>query len=268
MIDTHTHLYLEDFDDDCDEAVKRALASGVDKLLLPAVDSQSVERLRQMVDRNPGVCYAMAGLHPTSVTHDYQCELQLVEEQLRQQTSNYIAVGEIGLDLYWDKTYLAQQLIVLERQLLLANQYGLPVVLHLRSAKEPKNDSDDAYELFFKLWESLPTSQRPTGVMHCYSGSVSQALRAVQCGFCIGVGGVVTYKNALLQHVVAAMPLECIVVETDSPYLAPIPHRGRRNESSYILDIVQKIAEIKAIPAETVAWQTTQTALKIFKNLH
>lgn len=267
MIDTHTHLYLNDFDDDRDEAVKRALAAGVDKLLLPAVDSQSVERLRQMVDRYPGVCYAMAGLHPTSVTHDYQHELQLVEEQLRQQTSGYIAVGEIGLDLYWDKTYLAEQQEVLKRQLLLANQYCMPIVLHLRSAKEVKDDSDDAYELFFKLWEALSEDQRPTGVMHCYSGSVAQALRAVACGFSIGVGGVVTYKNALLQQVVAALPIENIVVETDSPYLAPVPHRGRRNESAYIPDIINKISEIKAIPADTVAQETTQTACKIFKKL-
>ncbi|MBO4751485.1 MAG: TatD family hydrolase [Bacteroidales bacterium] len=263
MIDTHTHLYLDDFDDDRDEAVKRALDADVHKLLLPAVDSQSAERLRQMVARYPRVCYAMAGLHPTSVTHDYQRELQLVEEQL-QHPSDYIAVGEIGLDLYWDKTFLAEQQVVLTRQLLLASQCSLPVVLHLRSAKEAATSDDDAYELFFKLWSALPENQRPTGVMHCYSGSVSQALRAVDCGFSIGVGGVVTYKNALLQQVVAALPIESIVVETDSPYLAPVPHRGHRNESAYIPDIINKIAEIKALPAQTIAAQTTQNAQTIF----
>lgn len=278
MIDTHTHLYLDDFDGDRDCAVSRALDAGVDKLLLPAVDSQSAARLRQMVTDYPSVCFPMVGLHPTSVTHDFESELLLVEQQLRQPDADYIAVGEIGLDLYWDTTYLAEQQTVLKRQLRLADQYRLPVVLHLRSSKEPSPETN-AYELFFNIWNTLSAEQQnpnslvsdkllnSPGVMHCFSGSVAQAQRAVQCGFAIGVGGVVTYKNALLQQVVTAIPLEHIVVETDSPYLAPVPHRGRRNESAYIPDIVRKIADIKGIDEATVAHQTTQNALALFPRL-
>lgn len=267
LIDTHTHLYLDDFDADRDEVVRRAIDAGVDKLLLPAVDSLSVDRLRQMVTNYPGVCFPMAGLHPTSVTHDYEHELQLVEQQLRQPEADYIAVGEIGLDLYWDTACLTEQKEVLLRQLQLANQHRLPVVLHLRSPKEPTPDTD-AYELFFTIWNTLMAeTQNSPGVMHCYSGTIAQARQAVQLGFAIGVGGVVTYKNSVLQQVVADIPLENIVVETDSPYLAPIPHRGRRNESAYITDIVGKIADIKGLDEATVAQQTTQNALNLFPKM-
>lgn len=264
MIDTHTHLYLDDFDSDRDKAVQRALDAGVRKLLLPAIDSQSTDRLLQMAARYPNVCHPMAGLHPTSVTHDYHRELHHVELQLQHPQAAYIAVGEIGLDLYWDKTYLSQQIDALRQQLLLASRHRLPVVLHLRSAKQPATTDDDAYHLFFQLWQSLPPHQRPIGVMHCYSGTVAQALRAVECGFLIGVGGVVTYKNSLLQQVVSALPLETLLLETDSPYLAPVPHRGHRNESAYIPDILDKIAQLKSLPQQTIATQTTQNAQHLF----
>jgi len=246
-------------------------------MLLPAVDSESVDRLRKMVEDYPDICFPMAGLHPTSVTADYERELALVESQLKQADLDYVAVGEIGLDLYWDTTFIREQQEVLRRQLQLATEYQLPVVLHLRSAKKedlPNTLSTtlDAYELFFDIWndhqsefqKSKNKKQNILGVMHCFSGTVDQAVRAIDLGFRIGVGGVVTYKNSLLQQVVAAIPIESILLETDAPYLAPVPHRGKRNESAYVADIARKVAEIKDLSYDTVAGKTTQSAIQLF----
>ena len=219
----------------------------------------------------------MAGLHPTSVTSDYERELALVESQLKQSDLDYVAVGEIGLDLYWDTTFIREQQEVLRRQLQLATEYQLPVVLHLRSAKKENlpntlSTTLDAYELFFEIWNGLQSEfqkaknkkQNILGVMHCFSGTVDQAVRAIDLGFRIGVGGVVTYKNSLLQQVVSAIPIESIILETDAPYLAPVPHRGKRNESAYVADIARKVAEIKELSYDTVAEKTTQSAIQLF----
>jgi TatD DNase family protein len=257
--------------------VQRALQAGVKKMLLPAVDSESVDRLRKMVEDYPDICFPMAGLHPTSVTSDYERELALVESQLKQADLNYVAVGEIGLDLYWDTTFIREQEEVLRRQLQFATEYQLPVVLHLRSAKKENlpntlSTTLDAYELFFDIWNGLQSEfqkaknkkQNILGVMHCFSGTVDQAVRAIDLGFRIGVGGVVTYKNSLLQQVVSAIPIESIILETDAPYLAPVPHRGKRNESAYVADIARKVAEIKELSYDTVAEKTTQSAIQLF----
>lgn len=246
-------------------------------MLLPAVDSESVDRLRKMVEDYPDICFPMAGLHPTSVTSDYERELALVESQLKQSDLDYVAVGEIGLDLYWDTTFIREQQEVLRRQLQLATEYQLPVVLHLRSAKKENlpntlSTTLDAYELFFEIWNGLQSEfqkaknkkQNILGVMHCFSGTVDQAVRAIDLGFRIGVGGVVTYKNSLLQQVVSAIPIESIILETDAPYLAPVPHRGKRNESAYVADIARKVAEIKELSYDTVAEKTTQSAIQLF----
>lgn len=246
-------------------------------MLLPAVDSESVDRLRKMVEDYPDICFPMAGLHPTSVTSDYERELALVESQLKQADLDYVAVGEIGLDLYWDTTFIREQQEVLRRQLQFATEYQLPVVLHLRSAKKeilPNTLSTtlDAYELFFDILNGLQSEfqkaknkkQNILGVMHCFSGTVDQAVRAIDLGFRIGVGGVVTYKNSLLQQVVSAIPIESIILETDAPYLAPVPHRGKRNESAYVADIARKVAEIKELSYDTVAEKTTQSAIQLF----
>ena len=234
-------------------------------MLLPAVDSESADRLRKMVEEYPDVCFPMAGLHPTSVSADYERELALVEAQLEQAELNYVAVGEIGLDLYWDTTFISEQRDVLKRQLLLADTYQLPVVLHLRSSKKDSPSPIDAYELFFDIWNDLHfRKHHALGVMHCFSGTVDQALRAIDLGFYIGVGGVVTYKNSLLQQVVAAVPVESILLETDAPYLAPVPHRGKRNESAYITDIAGKVAEIKNLSYDTVEEETTHSATQLF----
>lgn len=246
-------------------------------MLLPAVDSESVDRLRKMVEDYPDSCFPMAGLHPTSVTSDYERELALVESQLKQADLDYVAVGEIGLDLYWDTTFIREQQEVLRRQLQFATEYQLPVVLHLRSAKKENlpntlSTTLDAYELFFDIWNGLQSEfqkaknkkQNILGVMHCFSGTVDQAVRAIDLGFRIGVGGVVTYKNSLLQQVVSAIPIESIILETDAPYLAPVPHRGKRNESAYVADIARKVAEIKELSYDTVAEKTTQSAIQLF----
>lgn len=246
-------------------------------MLLPAVDSESVDRLRKMVEDYPDICFPMAGLHPTSVTSDYERELALVESQLKQADLDYVAVGEIGLDLYWDTTFIREQQEVLRRQLQFATEYQLPVVLHLRSAKKENlpntlSTTLDAYELFFEIWNGLQSEfqkaknkkQNILGVMHCFSGTVDQAVRAIDLGFRIGVGGVVTYKNSLLQQVVSAIPIESIILETDAPYLAPVPHRGKRNESAYVADIACKVAEIKELSYDTVAEKTTQSAIQLF----
>ena len=246
-------------------------------MLLPAVDSESVDRLRKMVEDYPDICFPMAGLHPTSVTSDYERELALVESQLKQADLDYVAVGEIGLDLYWDTTFIREQQEVLRRQLQFATEYQLPVVLHLRSAKKDNlpntlSTTLDAYELFFDIWNGLQSEfqkaknkkQNILGVMHCFSGTVDQAVRAIDLGFRIGVGGVVTYKNSLLQQVVSAIPIELIILETDAPYLAPVPHRGKRNESAYVADIARKVAEIKELSYDTVAEKTTQSAIQLF----
>ena len=246
-------------------------------MLLPAVNSESVDRLRKMVEDYPDICFPMAGLHPTSVTSDYERELALVESQLKQADLDYVAVGEIGLDLYWDTTFIREQQEVLRRQLRFATEYQLPVVLHLRSAKKENlpntlSTTLDAYEFFFDIWNGLQSEfqkaknkkQNILGVMHCFSGTVDQAVRAIDLGFRIGVGGVVTYKNSLLQQVVSAIPIESIILETDAPYLAPVPHRGKRNESAYVADIARKVAEIKELSYDTVAEKTTQSAIQLF----
>ena len=266
IIDTHSHLYLEDFDEDRQEVVNRALTAGVTKILLPAVDSSSHRQMIAMVEKYGGICYPMIGLHPTSVVATYREELYEVKKQV-ESDNRYIAIGEVGLDLYWDKTYLEEQIETLKQQLDLAKEHKLPVVLHLRSAKECNDLSEDAYELFFDILENSDFGQnngKPLGVMHCYSGNIEQALYAISKGFMIGIGGVVTYKKSTLQEVVKEIALDKIVVETDAPYLAPVPHRGQRNESSYIVETVKKIAELKGMGVEEVAERTRMNAEELF----
>ncbi len=254
MIDTHCHLYDEAFDPDRDEAVGRAIAAGVETMLLPAIDSASLGRQEALASAYPQHFRQMMGLHPTSVNADYERELSIVKEKLFTSSANYVGVGEIGLDLYWDKTYLEQQREVLRRQLLWARELQLPVCLHVRKA----------YNELFGLLRDLNFGTY-RGVMHCFGGSVQEAQRAVEMGFHIGIGGVVTFKNATLANVSTAVPLERILLETDAPYLAPVPYRGKRNESSYIPIIAAKIAELRGISTEHVATVTTASAKALFR---
>ena len=265
-IDTHTHLYDEAFDADRDEAVQRALQAGVATLLLPDIDSHSRPCQQAFAAAYPDCTFQMAGLHPTSVKEDFEHELQLVHDLLFIQNSefriqnskfkiqnSYIAVGEIGMDLYWDRTYEAEQREALRRQLLWAMELDLPVCLHIRKAHN---------EVFALLREL--NRPRWRGVMHCFGGSLQEAQRAVEMGFHLGIGGVVTFKNAGLAEIVKEIPLEHLLLETDAPYLSPVPHRGQRNESSYIPLVAQKIADLKGIKTEEVAAVTTSSAQVLF----
>ncbi|MBR1516606.1 MAG: TatD family hydrolase [Bacteroidales bacterium] len=253
LIDTHSHLYSEEFDNDREAAVQRAIEAGVELMLLPAIDSQSIQRQQQLATSHPSNFRIMAGVHPTSIDDNYERELQIVEEQLRSDAERYVAIGEIGLDLYWDTTYRQQQEEALLRQLDLAENYKKPVSIHIRNA----------YEEFFDL---LARRNHATynGVLHCYSGTLQQGWQAIEMGFHLGIGGVLTYKKSLLPDIVAKVPLQSLVLETDAPYLAPTPFRGRRNESSYLVYVAQTLADIRQIQVQNVAETTSENAKRIF----
>lgn len=253
IIDTHCHMYDEAFDTDRAEAVQRAEDAGVTTMLLPAIDSQSVAALEALYNSNPAVFRKMTGLHPTSVKEDFWEELNLVEGLLADSPADYVAVGEIGLDFYWDDTFRAQQIEALEFQLQLAAHFHKPVALHVRKA----------YNEMFEVLKAN-SAKVLTGVFHCFGSSVQEARKAIEMGFYIGVGGVVTFKNATLAEVVRQIPLERILIETDAPYLAPVPYRGKRNESAYCTVIAKKIAELKDIDFEIVAEVTTNNATVLF----
>ncbi|MCX6285623.1 MAG: TatD family hydrolase [Bacteroidetes bacterium] len=251
--DTHAHLYLEEFDADRDQMMQRAEKSRVLHLFLPNIDSGSVKQMLGVCASWPQLCYPMMGLHPTSVRANYLDELKLVRQYLSDASCHFCGIGEIGIDLYWDKTFEKEQKEAFNLQLDLALEYGLPVAIHTRNSME----------ITLKIMEAR-NDKGLRGVFHCYSGDVAQAERALKLGFYLGIGGVVTYKKSGLADVVAAMPMESMLLETDAPFLPPVPHRGQRNESSYIPLIAQKIAEIKGITLEEVAIVTTQNALKLF----
>jgi TatD DNase family protein len=251
LIDTHCHLYVEEFDTDLPAIIERAENEGVEKLYLPAIDSSSLDRLLKTEQQYPGKCLAMIGLHPCSVKENYLQELQLVEEWLGKR--RFSAVGEIGLDFYWDKTFTNQQYEAFRRQLLLAKQYHLPAVLHSRDSL---NESIDVVK-------SLQDGGL-SGIFHCFGGTLEQAKQITGLGFYVGIGGIITYKNAGLGPVIEQLSLDHMVLETDAPYLSPVPFRGKRNESSYLKYIVQKLADLKQMPVEEVAAITTRNAQKIF----
>ncbi len=253
FVDTHCHLYDEAFDTDRDNAVQRALDAGVTTMLLPDIDSSSSPALDALYNTHPQHFRRMAGLHPTSVKEDYEDELQHVHDRLISPTEKFIAVGEIGMDLYWDRTFEIQQREVLKTQLQWAIDLNLPVCLHIRKAHN---------EVFALLREINRPSWR--GVMHCFGGSVQEAQRALDMGFHLGIGGVVTFKNATMAEVVKAAPLDRLLLETDAPYLSPVPHRGQRNESAYIPLIAQKIANLRGISLAEVADVTTASAAELF----
>lgn len=257
FIDTHTHLFVEDFNEDRDAVVARAVAAEVERLCLPCINADSIEPIKDMCRRYPGVCYPMIGLHPTDVADDYRCRLEWMHEQL-QQDDSYIAVGEVGIDLYWDTTYEQQQIEAFETQIGWACNYHLPMVIHSRNA-------------FDKLYAQMQTHRAamPTGIFHCFSGNAEEARKLLSFdGFMLGIGGVLTYKKSALAHVlVEAVPLSRIVLETDSPYLAPVPYRGRRNESAYIVEVAKFLSLIYGVTVEEVAHVTSENALKIFTKI-
>jgi len=251
LVDTHTHLYTEEFDADRGKVIHNALGNRVDRMLLPNIDSRSLEAMLSLVKMFPDHCFPMMGLHPTSVNEDYEKELELVEKELAQ--NHYVGIGEIGIDLHWDKRFRSQQEDAFRRQLKLAKKHRLPVSIHTR----------EALEVVLRIVKEELTDDLK-GVFHCFTGSPEDAENIMDTGFKMGIGGIVTFKNSGLADVVKNIPLEELVLETDAPYLAPVPLRGKRNESAYLRFIAEKIANAKNIPFQKVAEITTQTAGNLF----
>jgi TatD DNase family protein len=251
MIDTHAHLYLSEFDADRYSIIKNALSAGVEKILLPAIDASTHNSMLQ-VEQEFAICKAMMGLHPCSVTIDYLNEIKIIKDYLQQR--RFVAIGETGLDFYWDKTFVQQQYEAFHLQIQLALEYNLPIAIHSRNA------TDECIEVI-KQYPALK------GVFHCFSGTVQQAETVFGFGFLLGIGGVVTFKNSGLDKVIESTGISHIVLETDAPYLAPVPFRGKRNESSYLKFVVDKISSITKIDSEEVAKITTQNARKLFQLL-
>lgn len=251
LVDSHTHLYLEQFDNDRSDIVKKAIDEGVKYMLLPNIDKGSHKAMMDLNDEFPKNCLPMIGLHPTSVNADFEIELKFVEEELK--TNKYCAVGEIGMDLYWDKSFREQQEEALRRQLRLASQFRLPVSIHTRDAFD---------EIYHIVKDEL--NEYLTGIFHCFTGSLKEAAMITDMGFKLGIGGIVTFKNSGLGEVLKNIPLESLVLETDAPFLTPVPFRGKRNESAYTTFVAKKLAEIKVVSLEEVAKITSANAVEIF----
>ncbi len=252
IIDTHTHLYVEQFDGDRREVVNKALDEGVDRMYLPNIDSSSINSMLSLEASFPDHCIAMMGLHPCSVKDNYKEELRLVKEWLDKRP--FAAVGEIGIDLYWDKTFFEQQKDAFLTQIQWAKDLNLPIVIHSR----------EATDIIIALLQEV-NDDKLRGIFHCFTGNAAQAQRIIDLDFYLGIGGVLTFKKAGLDKTMEQVGLEYVVLETDSPYLAPSPYRGKRNESAYVKRVLEKLADIKAVSVEEVAMLTTSNALKIFQ---
>jgi TatD DNase family protein len=251
LIDTHTHLYLPQFEEDCKAVLDRAMEQGICRFYLPAIESRTHDATLALESNYPDHCFAMMGLHPCSVKENYEEELAVVRTWLERRS--FCAVGEIGLDLYWDKTFFEQQKEAFRRQMQWAKEFDIPIVIHSRES----------------TWECIELvraekNDRLRGIFHCFGGTVEEANAITSLGFFLGIGGVLTYKKAGLDTTLQHIDIKHLVLETDSPYLAPVPHRGKRNESAYIFNIAQKLAEVKGISLEEVAAITTANALRCF----
>lgn len=253
LIDSHSHLFLEEFADDLPQVMERAREAGVTHIFMPNIDSSTIEPMLKVCRDYKGYCYPMIGLHPTSVNAGYEKELEIVARELAS-TNQYVAIGEIGMDLYWDKTYLKEQEIALNKQIEWALEYNLPVVIHCREAFE---------SIYNVLKPYRQTSLK--GIFHSFTGTVEEATRIMEfADFKIGINGVVTFKKSALPEVLKEIPLERIVLETDSPYLTPVPNRGKRNESARVKDTLMKVAEVYGRLPEEVALVTSESTLKVF----
>ncbi len=252
LTDTHTHLYSEAFDEDRDLMIRRALDLGIARFFVPAIDSTYTQSMLDLEAAYPENVFLMMGLHPTHVKENFEVELIHVEEMLAQR--RFYAVGEIGIDLYWDKSLLKEQQVAFKYQIGLAKQYGLPIVIHCR----------DAFNEVFEVLESEKGADL-YGIFHCFTGTNEQAQRAISYNMKLGVGGVVTFKNGKIDQFLDQIDLRHIVLETDSPYLAPAPHRGKRNESSYLVRVQEKLAELYQMSPEDIATVTTENSKAVFK---
>ena len=255
LIDTHTHWYVEAFEEDQDEAIARAIASGVERFFLPAIDQTYTQRMLALQRKYPDRIDLMMGLHPTHVNDNVEEELAHVAQML--DTHSFVAVGEIGIDLYWDKTHEQAQQKAFDQQIYWAKERGLPIVIHCR----------EAFEAVFEVLEGH-RGDNLKGIFHCFTGTLADAQRAIDLNLALGIGGVVTFKNGKIDEFLSDIPLTNIVLETDAPYLAPVPYRGKRNESAYLPLIADKVASIYALTTAEVALQTTANALNIFGDRH
>ena len=254
FIDTHTHLYSEEFNTDIEKVIENALNNKIERFYIPNVDKSTVQPMLDLKEKFPEHIFPMIGIHPCSIKEDYENELSAVENELENRLSQYVAIGEIGMDLYWDKTFIKEQEIALRKQIEWAKKYKLPIILHCR----------DAFEELFEIVES-ENSEDLKGIFHCFTGDDNDAARIEKLGgFKIGIGGVVTFKNSSLKDILKKIGIQNIVLETDAPYLAPVPFRGKRNESAYVLNIAQFIADYLSIPLEKIADITNRNALEIF----
>ncbi|MEQ8907521.1 TatD family hydrolase [Ekhidna sp.] len=251
MIDTHAHIYLEHFSEDIDAVIERALDKGIKKILLPNIDSTSIASMLELEEKYPDICYPMMGLHPCSVKEDFEKELQLVEEWLNKRS--FLGVGEMGTDLYWDKTFWEQQKEAFHFQCELALKYDLPIVIHCRETIDETIELVSQYE-----------GKGLKGVFHCFTGTIDQGKKITGFGFYLGLGGVSTFKNGGMDQVIPHMDRSKIILETDSPYLTPTPYRGKRNEPAYVDLVANKVAEYLQLTKEELDKMTTANANALF----
>jgi TatD DNase family protein len=252
LVDTHTHIFIEEFDSDSSEVIRRASEKGIHPLCIPNIDVESIARLKALCDNYPALCFPLMGLHPTSVTKDYATDLKTIRKELEQR--KYIAIGEIGIDLYWDKTFLKEQIHAFEEQLRWSIEFNLPVAIHTREA------FPHVFESLYKIGVD-----KLRGVFHSFGGSREELEEALKCShFMLGINGVVTYKKATFRDYLALAPLERIVLETDAPYLTPVPFRGKRNEPAYLIYVAEKLAEVYGVSVEEIAAKTTENARRLF----
>ena len=259
LTDTHAHIYSESFEADRDEMMQRAIDSGVQRFFVPALDASYMKSMYEIEKKYPEKVFLMAGLHPTYVKENYKEELRQVEEALAQRSKEttarkFYAVGEIGIDLYWDQSRLKEQQYAFQYQIQLAKKFKLPIVIHCRNA-------------FDEVFEVLESEKEDDlfGIFHCFTGTFEQAKKAIQYQMKLGIGGVVTFKKGKIDTFLREIDLDHIVLETDAPYLSPVPYRGKRNESAYLIHILAKLSEIYELPKEKIAEITTQNSVSIFK---
>ena len=252
FIDTHTHLFLEHFSEDIDEVMSRAIDRDIQRFYLPNIDRSTFDEMMALAGNYPGKALPLIGLHPCSVKENFEEELSFVDKKARG--GGFFGIGETGIDLYWDKTFFEQQQESFARQIELAKELALPVIIHCRES------FDEIFEIVDRL-----NDERLSGIFHCFTGDLSQANRIIDYGrFKLGMGGVLTFKNSGLDKTIADVPLQHLVLETDSPYLAPVPYRGKRNESSYLIEVAKKLGEIKGVSIEEVEEITTDNANEVF----
>ena len=254
MIDTHSHIYGPEYDEDRELVVQRARQAGVERILLPNINEASIEPMLSLCHSFPGYCFPMMGLHPEDVTDDYPQVLNRMENLLKESSHPYIAIGEVGLDFYWDASHSQEQIEVFTRQIEWAVRYKLPLMIHARSAHDQLVQAIRPF-----------ASEGLRGVFHCFSGTLDEALELLSFdGFVLGIGGVATFKKSTLPEVLQSVPLQRIVLETDSPYLAPVPYRGKRNEPAYVVEVMHKVANIYNVAPEEVEKVTNANVKHVF----